>query len=121
MKTYVLLAAFYFLFLNPSTAKIRNGYANNIESARASLKNLRILLNEDRSLSVFQRLTIYNKIADLTEFITYHDLTDLLLNQFRTISPDLYYEVDSIKDRLGRNPDVFVKFVPEKEMLPYVG
>jgi hypothetical protein len=116
MKTYALLVALCLLFIVSSQAKIRNGYAVNIESARSSLKNLRILLDEDKSLSVFQRLTVHNKIDDLTEFITYYEFTEQLLEQFKTISPDLYYEIDSIKDGKGRSLDVYVKFVPEKEM-----
>jgi hypothetical protein len=116
MKTYAQLLAVCFLFIIPSAAKIRNGYAVDIESARASLKNLRIFLAEDNSLSVFQRLSIHNKIDDLTEFITYYEFTEQLLEQFKAISPDLYHEIDSIKDRLGRSVDVYVKFVPEKEM-----
>ncbi len=118
MKTYALLAAtcLCLLFVITSPAKIRNGYAVDIESARASLQSLRILLAQDKTLSVFQRLTFHDKIKDLTEFITYYDFTEQLLGQFKMISPDFYYEIDSIKDRQGRSLDVFVKFVPEKQM-----
>ena len=116
MKTYVLLAALWFLFTMPSPAKIRNGYAMGIESARMSLRNLRILIGNDHKLSVFQRLTIHDKIDRLTRFVTYHELTEDLLDQFRTISPDLYYRIDAIGDRLGRPVVVYVKCVPEREM-----
>lgn len=116
MKTYALLLAVCFLFTISAPAKIMNGYAPDIESARGSLNSLKILLKEDRSLSIFQRLTISNKIDDLTEFITYYELTEQLLQQFKSISPDLYDEIDTLKDRIGRTLDVYVKFVPEKQM-----
>src|SRR5688500_5831314 len=116
MKTYALLLATCFLLTISAPAKIRNGYATDIESARGSLRSLKILLKEHHSLSIFQRLAISNKIDDVTEFITYHELTEQLLQQFKSISPDLYDEIDTIKDRIGRTLDVYVKFVPEKEM-----
>ena len=116
MKTYALLMAACILFAISTPAKIRNGYATDIESARGSLASLNALLKHDHSLSIFQRLTISNKIADLTEFTTYYQLTEQLLEQFKSISPDLYYQIDTIKDRAGRTLDVYVKFVPEKEM-----
>ena len=116
MKTYALLLAACILFAISTPAKIRNGYATDIESARGSLASLNALLKHDHSLSIFQRLTISNKIDDLTEFITYYELTEQLLQQFKSISPDLYYQIDTIKDRIGRPLDVFVKFVPEKQM-----
>lgn len=116
MKTYVLFIALSLVVFTSSSARIRNGYERDIESAERSLRNLRTLLKEDKNLSVFQRLQISNKIDVLIGFVSYHELTDQFLEQFRMISPDLYYEIDSVKDRLGRALDVFVKFVPEKEM-----
>lgn len=49
-------------------------------------------------------------------YITYFELTEDLLVQFRTIAPELYNEIDVIKDCRGRNVFVYVKFVSETEM-----
>lgn len=34
-----------------------------------------------------------------------------MLVQFKTIAPELYAEIDTIRDRLGRPVNVYVKFV----------
>jgi hypothetical protein len=52
----------------------------------------------------------------MIDFISYFELTEQLLDQFRTISPVLYHEIDTLKDFLGRPLDVYVMFVPEKQM-----
>lgn len=116
MKTYALFViGCFFLLSTSSPAKIKNGYVD-IQSAHGSLRSLKILLKDDRSLSVFQRLSLRNKMADLIEFISYYELTEKLLDQFKTISPALYHEIDTLKDFMGRPLDVYVKFVHEKEM-----
>ena len=44
--------------------------------------------------------------------ISYYELTENLLNQFKIIAPCLYNEIDTIKDIKGRTVNVFVKFIP---------
>ncbi len=44
--------------------------------------------------------------------ISFYDLTENLLNQFKIIAPKLYAEIDTISDRKGRPVHVYVKFVP---------
>jgi hypothetical protein len=46
------------------------------------------------------------------DHISFYDLTENLLNQFKIISPRLYAEIDTISDRKGRPVHVYVKFVP---------
>ena len=116
MKTYALSLTLCLFLVFPSIAKIKNGYSFDIYGARESLKKIKLLLKEEKNLSIFQRISMYSKMERLTEFIIYFELTDKLLGQFRTISPDLYSEIDSLTDRKGRNVDVYVKFVPEKKM-----
>lgn len=115
MKSHAVFIALLCLVIN-SRAEIRNGYKPDMESARTSLVSLRKLMDEDSNLSVFQRLQISTRIHRLTEFITYHDLTTKLLEHFRIISPELYFQIDSIKDGSGRTVQVYVKFVPEKSL-----
>ena len=50
------------------------------------------------------------------EFVLYHDLTERLLFQFRMISPEIYNQIDSIKDAKERRVDVYVKFLPGEKM-----
>jgi hypothetical protein len=40
-------------------------------------------------------------------------LTANLLEQFKIISPDLYDEIDTLKDCRGRNVKIYVKFIPK--------
>ncbi|MEX2231298.1 MAG: hypothetical protein WD824_04015 [Cyclobacteriaceae bacterium] len=120
MKTYALSITLCFLVCFTSPGKIKNGYSTDIHGARESLRSINLLLATDKNLSIFQRFSMKGKINDLTKFITYYELTEKLLNQFRTVTPDLYFEIDTLTDRKGRNLDVYIKFVPEKEMTPGV-
>lgn len=92
-----------------ASGKIRNGYAG--EEAKVSLKVLQAAVSS-RSLTSTQRHTFNARIRSLIDVITYYELTKILLQQFREIDPDLYQEIDCIKDRKGRPTDVYVKFVP---------
>ena len=48
---------------------------------------------------------------EVIDFILYYNLTEKLLKQFQLISPDLYNEINNIRDHRGRPVDVYVKFV----------
>ncbi len=115
MKTYVLFLTLYLLILHHSSAEIKNGYGTEINGARESLQSLKVLLM-DNNLSIFQKISIKTKISELVKFITYYELTEKLLEQFKTIAPDLYYEIDTLTDCKGRPQHVYVKFIPETEM-----
>jgi len=96
--------------------QIKNGYESEIHGMRSSLESLNRLLAEECNLSVFQRFDMNRKIRMLVEYIAYFKFTEELLAQFRSISPDLYEEINIIKDCSGHRVAVYVKFVPEKEM-----
>ena len=114
MKTYVLSIALCFLVAISSTAKIKNGYGVDIKGAHESLKSIKALL--EGNLPLLQRTSMKMKMEDLIDFITYHELTEKLLNQFRMISPEVYLNIDTLTDKKGRSIDVYVRFVPENEM-----
>lgn len=114
MKTYCICIALSILALNYSFGEIKNGYANGINSARESLKVLCALLLEE-DLTAAKKKTIKTKIKEVVNFITYYELTENLLRQFKTISPELYNEIDTIKDLKGRHADVYIKFITEEE------
>lgn len=97
------------------SANIRNGYTE-IQGAIESLKRIERLLKEDLSLSLNQKVLMRQKRKHLVEYITYHQLTEQMLKSFQLISPELYSAIDTLKDRKGREVDVYVRFVPEKAL-----
>ncbi len=116
MKTYWLCIALLILSIKYSLGEIKNGYANGINSARVSLKTLYALLN-DHTMTGGQKKAINAKVKEVVKYITAYELTQNLLNQFRIIAPQLYNEIDSIKDKKGRITDVYIKFIPEEQAL----
>jgi hypothetical protein len=115
MKRYCVYIALFILIFTSSAAEIKNGYGSEITLANESLKRLDALLKEN-DLSLLKRIKIKDKRDRLVKFVSYFELTERLLRQFKTISPDLYAEIDSIKDCMNRSVDVYVKFVDESEM-----
>ncbi len=91
--------------------EIKNGYEKHIRASKESLNILRERL-EDANMLPAQRRKIQLTIATLVDHVTYFDLTEALLIQFKTIAPELYAEIDTITDRRGRPVSVYVKFVP---------
>ena len=115
MKTCVL---FFLLSCHAaaiSVAEIRNGY-DDIDGAHASLLSIRKLLREGKSIPLAEKQTMKHKKNALEHYIIYHRLTERLLIIFRTISPELYAEIDTLKDSKGRSVHVYVKFVAEKNL-----
>ncbi len=111
MKNYALTSLFCLLVLKSSFGAIKNGYEREIMSARQSLRALYALLSSSKTLTASQQLVLKSKIDQHVDFISNYQLTVQLLEQFRLISPGLYDEIDSIKDKTGRTVDVYVKFV----------
>lgn len=115
MKKYLLVATFIILFLSNLFGGVRNGYEKDVANFRSSLQSLRNILVNTQDLSSAQKRKIKEKIKMLVDHMVYYEITDTLLKQFRKISPDLYNEIDSLKDSKGRIIDVYVKFIPIKE------
>ncbi|HMG93346.1 MAG TPA: hypothetical protein VK589_24985 [Chryseolinea sp.] len=115
MKTFCVGFALLMVCSNFSFGKIKNGYALHVEHARESLKALQTLLDETALVTNAQRKLAEARIKTLVNYISYFELTENLLQQFRLVAPDLYNEIDSIKDRQRRPTDVFVKFIPPEE------
>jgi hypothetical protein len=112
LKAISLHFLILFLSFNYGLAEIKNGYEKDILALKESLKSLTEILNEDEDLSGIQRRKIESKVEALVNHISFYDLTETLLSQFRIIAPKLYAEVDTISDRKGRPVHVYVKFVP---------
>lgn len=115
MKPYCLVIALSVLVFKPSFADIKNGYAVGINTALASLKVCSSVLREDKHLPPHKRKALEATVRRLVKYITYYEVTENLLKQFKVISPELYDEVDKIKDRNGEVTHVYIKFIPEDE------
>jgi hypothetical protein len=105
---------FFILLLscNYGLAEIKNGYEKDILIMKESLKSLTNILIENKNLSGIQRRKIESKAETLVNHISFYDLTENLLNQFKIIAPRLYAEIDTVSDRKGRPVHVYVRFVP---------
>ncbi|HEU5145391.1 MAG TPA: hypothetical protein VFT90_01690 [Chryseosolibacter sp.] len=112
MKTLLLVVALYFLIFPNMFGEIRNGYERDIAFLKVSLQGLKDLLAGDQKLSIAERLKIKQKINSIHRHLTYHEITETLLQRFNLIAPHLYEEIDNLKDGKGRSVDVYVKFLP---------
>jgi len=115
MKRYLLVATLITLFLTNLSGAVRNGYEKDAANFRVSIQSLKNILLNDQHLSHAERRKIKERIRVLVNHMVYYEITDTLLRQFRTISPDLYNEIDSLKDSKGRIIDVYVKFIPKEQ------
>ena len=111
IKTCCPLICILLFACGPVFGRIKNGYEKNIELTKESLTYLQNLL-ENTDLSFFRRRKVEASMQSLVNHVSYYELTENLLNQYRIIAPLLYTEIDTISDRLGRPVDVYVKFVP---------
>jgi len=95
--------------------KIKNGYEKDITALKESLSYLQTILIENKEISSLKRRKLEATVLTLVNHVAHYELTENLLNQFRIIAPQLYSQVDTISDRLGRPVDVYVKFVQAGE------
>ncbi|MGC3945664.1 MAG: hypothetical protein QM762_14280 [Chryseolinea sp.] len=96
-------------------AKIRNGYSSELTIARECLQRLneRLLINPD--MSDGERRRIHAAMKKHAQVIEHFELTELLLEQFRSVSPAMYMQMDALKDKRGRETDLYVRFIPEAD------
>lgn len=69
---------------------------------------------EDSDLSPIQRLKIKSRMGNLINYISCYELTEKLLDQLKRVSPDMYNEIDGIRDKRGRPTDVYIKLIPRE-------
>src|SRR5687767_1072923 len=105
-KTYCILFPILCIALNVF-GEIKNGYETELFSIQESLRNLTRIISEKKDLLPSARRAIESKIELLINSISYCELTENLLSQFKIIAPDLYNEIDTIEDRNGRAVHVF--------------
>ncbi len=106
---------FLCLFVNYHTpGKIRNGYEIEIRQAEIVLSNLQKMsenIQFGQQVTFERKEKLESEINRIKEYIVLYQLTESLLKQFKMIAPDLYREIDTIKDLNKQSVDVFVKFL----------
>ena len=68
-----------------------------------------------KTISHSQRKKLRTTISFIENDISYYELTKCLIRQFKIVAPELYAEIDSIKDKKGRTINVYIKFIPQDE------
>lgn len=115
MKTVILLIVFCFPASSYLFGKIKNGYEHQLLSARVSLRALRLCLSESTGISFELKQRMKKEIQNLVSYISCYELTEELISQLKMITPDIYMDIDSLKDRKGRPTDVYVKLIPKEK------
>jgi hypothetical protein len=113
MKAITLFAALMMLSCI-LRAEIRNGYGPQLHNTIVTLNWLSSRLSSEKSLPFFDRQLIKAEIKRLTDIISHYEATQQLINQFRVISPSIYNELDSIRDKRKRPVDIFIKLMPRE-------
>ncbi|WP_276372825.1 hypothetical protein [Chryseolinea sp. H1M3-3] len=114
MKTFYLVIVLFVFSYSHVVGRIKNGYESELQCAKTSLQKLNLLLVEDKNMTVIQRLDVKSNIEALINYISFYEITAALIEELRIVSPGIYNEIDSIKDKKGRPTDVYVKVVPRE-------
>ena len=115
MKTCCLALFILTICLNSSFSKVKNAYASGADAARESFSALQALLYGPGKLTNAKRRTVESSMKAMADYLTYYELTESLLAQFKAIAPELYNEIDTIRDRVGRPTDVYVRFIAQDQ------
>lgn len=107
MKTYVLFTVCGLLSTATAAGEIINGYEKDIHSARTSLRYL---------VQMPTHKKVQYQINRIRKFIYCYETTEKMLAQFRLIAPEMYDQIDTIRDSKGRRVNVYVKFALRSEL-----
>lgn len=112
---YLLLAWLCLLTFDITFAAILNGYEPDVAAARFCLNSLnrRLLLSPD--MSDGERRKINTAIRKHTLLLAHYQLTEVLLAEFRQISPQMFEEMERLTDKRGRVTDIYVRFIPQED------
>lgn len=97
-----------------SYAEIKNGYKSGVDAATRSLIQLNKLYASSDARPLEKR-KLLKAINSHKAFFSNYYVTQELLKRFRLIAPDMYDELDNIKNSDGQKIDVFVKFICPKD------
>ena len=95
--------------------KIVNGYEPQLPATIEALYNLNSLLSRSADLEDEQERRLRLKMKSSEDFVVGYELTRELIDRLRSISPDIYHEMDGLKDKRGRPTDVYVRLIPWQE------
>ena len=95
--------------------EIKNGYEAQLHDAINTLQKLNERLSSGKGLSLLEKQLIRLEIKKVADIISHYELTRQLLNQFKIVSPVIYNEMDTIKDKRGRSTHIFVKLIPPEQ------
>ena len=113
MKTSVLVALILLcLGLNQkSNAKIKNGYKIKLAEIEIRIFNLENLIYGESNPEKKRKLNDWIKQAYKMqkELRVYHQKTEALLVRLQTVDPELFNEINTIKDNKGNEPTIYVK------------
>src|SRR5687768_3751896 len=112
MKTIYLLIALCIFSSTHLLGRIKNGYEPQLQISRTSLQQLYLLL-EDNDLSFKEKMKVKFEIENMVSYISHYELTEALIRQLKIVSPEIYTDVDNIKDKRGRPTDVYVRIIPK--------
>ena len=115
MNTYSLFVTALVLTFNHASGKIRNGYEREIQNVTRSLNCLHEILRNNPDLSLQEKRSVRAKIKSHMDYVAYYEITENLLNEFRSVAPEMYQQIETIKDRMGRTTDVYVKLIPKND------
>ena len=116
MKSYLLVGPLVIIALNTLFGEVKNGYEKDVLAFNSSLKSLRNLLYTHPYMEAAQKRKTKEQIRSLVDYMVYYQITDSLLKQFKAISPELYNEINTLKDSKGRSVDVYVKFIQKDQL-----
>lgn len=114
MKYCFLTVLLVILVTTKGSAGIRNGYAKGVPRLKVSLTRLEEMLRNP-TLSASDRRRIRASMQSVIDYMVCYEVTENILRQFRAIAPDLYLEIENLRDGRGRVVDVYVKLIRTRE------
>ena len=100
-----------------SDAEIRNGYDVEVKKAAKWIHNLKEIAKKAVSPDQHDKLEKWLKAAHATadKVRKNHAKTQELIEKLKIITPRLYHEINTIKDREGNDTHVYIKVVDRLE------
>lgn len=115
MNPIMLIIPFFFFVAGEGFARIKNGYGRQIQASRSALRSLKLQLTTRTDVSTAERRRLEANIQSLITFISCYELTDALISRMKIISPAIYWDIETIKDKKGRPTDVYIRLVPAEK------
>ena len=94
-------------------AEIKNGYEQKLKKAEDVINNIDSLIKVNKNTDEIAYLKKWMEFARQTEENLRENYlnTQKLITSLRVIDPELYYEINEIKDKEGNYTDVYIKAV----------